>query len=193
MSQLIEAIVQDAERGKLRVLFGGDLCQARLAPVPPTVVLGAVLTLRIRVKTPHGAQVFEGAARVLKIDGVAWQEEALPLRQGLRLALEAPTFVRRPAPGTGEVELASVSPFEGVPNTVEERDPWSESGEMNDTVRLPRSEFWTGDTAKMRPAPVGTSPSQKGPGLFSSLEVDDLDDEGSGPWNPNATSSSLIR
>lgn len=191
MQQQIEAIVMDAEQGKLRVLFAGDLCQALLAPVPRVVSLGCVVTLRIRVRTDQGGQVFEGAARVVKLDGGTLQAEAIPLRRGLMIAFEAPTFVRRET----RTDPAPLEPsgFALPPDTLEERAPWSEGQSLVDeTVRLPIAPYWTGDTAKVPTAPRGEAlpPDDGGPnGRFTSLDASEQLDEGRiSPWDGSTSS-----
>lgn len=193
MKQQIEAIVMDAEQGKLRVLFGGDLCQALLTPVPQVVSLGAVVTLRIRVRTDQGAQVFEGAARVVKLDGGTLQAEAIPLRRGLMIGLDAPTFVRRETK-TGPAPLGREA-FALPVDALEERIPWSEGqSPLDETVRLPIAPFWTGDTAKVpaAPRPPAVSTENATGSRFTSLDAaEDVEEEAAlNPWD--GSSSSII-
>ncbi len=176
MSQTLEAIVIDPKEGKLRIQFAGDLCQGLMVPCPDALALGSAVTLRIRVRAAQGYQTFEGSARVLRLDGGALAEGPLPLRPGLMVGFDMPTFVRRRSPH----DLPAEDDFFALPpDTIEERDPWSESGELDDTVKLPNSPFWTGDTSK-----VAAAPSRPTGGMrFTSVQRSDaIDDELSGPW-----------
>lgn len=180
MSQTLEAIVIDPKEGKLRIQFGGDLCQGLMVPCPQALALGATVTLRIRVKASRGHQTFEGSARVLRLDGGALTEGPLPLRPGLMVGFDMPTFVRRRSPHDVPAEDDF---FALPPDTVEERDPWSESGELDDTVKLPNSPFWIGDTSKVAAAPTS------GGVRFTSLQRSAaMDDDVSGPWKGSGSS-----